>query len=1283
MNKKIFCLLASALLLLIILNPQKIYASDNEITIYEYDYSNSTHSDVPYNNMGTTQGLKPFHLFAEYPAEPTANFEWEVTSATKSIAVVTGRSTTKAPNKSLGTVIGLKGGTATIKVTAFVNDIEVSEAYCKVTITGSFLNTNILGTLYRTETEFTNLPDNTDVNKDFQKNSPAHPRIMADSDDFSMIQKYIVYANGLEYGFDTEYKRLVKKEIDTLYDGENISDEYYQYMRKLNQTVTSLADKKVEADENYIYTIVDGTMQTLIKKMDEEVEVCAFSYRLSKAYVDNVESYKTKFSSKESYEKEYANALSVLEEDYAKAERIVSILTNYSEFPDWSPGNFLDVGMVAYDFALGYDWIYDYMTEEQRLYFGNVLLDRGVVDCRAYMRSITGQQRFRSNWSAAIYSGCGTAAAAVYELDPYECSSAVSDCARFLPILINQMAPDGAFSEGITYWGLSWRYIGYLLSTFSRTFGDDYGLTEVLGANEAMYFPIYMKGNPSTVDYCYQFNYGDAMEYANSANSALLWLCNSYSEKKDFFSETQLFTWYILEYTNTYQYGEADIQDLLWLPPLLSKYGSRLKSPNTITGEDLKQLGINNYKTFFSDEKITNDILVQNSLMSDTVTYGRGDKTSLITYSQDITDKYSVGFATKDSNTKVSHRDMDAGNFIFDALGARWVCDWGRTTYTGNRNDYYIKRAEGHNTLVINPDAGDDQNNNTTAKITGTSVIQKDDCMINDQGGYIVYDMSNSYNLSTFEDGTSARNANSVQRGFKLFDNGQRLLIQDELVLEEASDVWWFLQTPIKAEDFVISGNGRSAILTQTNIDGKKVHLKAELKVTSDNPFVYAVFTPMEYKTMSPELMENSVNQSFYAVNSDKRKLSIHVSQDAGRNTALVKEATIAVVLTPIYDEEDYNKDMPEIVPLRKWMPERNYPVTELSIRNKETNKTVSTLYPDSKEPINLSAVIQPYYASNKTLTWKSSNTKLATVDENGVVTPLKTGSVKITASTTDGSNLSATVKLVNNINIPLSSAAFDKTNMELDVEGKGELTLSYAPLDTTDSVSAVWSSSDTNVAYIDENSNGFTRTIVAKSAGTAVITATIGNFTAQCNVVVNQPSLPITSVTFDRTELNLKAESTGTLTLSYAPLNTTDSTSVVWSNSNSKVATLKKNGNGLSRTVVAKSAGTTTITATMGSFTATCRVVVKPKDVSFTAERRNAQTKLKFLIEPKDSTKVKYAIYSSTTKNGKYTLVKTTSGQSPSIPVQKGKKMYYKVRAYIQVNSVKYYGPYSEIMRL
>lgn len=1193
MNKIRLWILSIILIILIVLSTEKVYAANNKIKLYEYNYNNNTHSNVSYDNKGVISGLNPFHLYAEYPADSTATFEWRITDATKNIAVITGRTSSKIPNKNISTVIGLKEGDATIKVTAIVKGKEVSTAYCNVNVKSTSLDKKILESLYREDTKFSSLPDASDIIRDFNKTSAAHPRIMADGDDFRMIQKYIEYANGLEYGFDTEYKQMVKKEIDELYDGENISNEYWQYMRILNQTITGLADKKVKDDINYVYTLIDGAMADYTRGIEEEVEICAFCYRISKAYMENVKSYKEYFSSIEAYENEYACALSTLEENYGKAERVISILTDYAEFPDWNPSNFIDVGIISYDFALGYDWVYDYMTDEQKEFFENVLLERGVQDCRSYMRSITGQQRFRSNWSAVIYSGCGTAAMAVFESDPELCSNTIADLSRFLPILINQMAPDGGFSEGITYWTFSWRYMGYLLSSLSCTFGEDYGLTEVAGAKESMYFPIYMKGNPTTADYFYQFNYGDAMEYANSANSVLLWLCNAYSKKVDFFSETQLFTWYILQYTDPLKYGAADIQDLLWLPPLLLKYGNRLKPPNAITGKDLSNLGIQNYRAFFGGDKIPNNILIKNNLMSDTVTYGRGDKVNLITYSQDITDKYSAGFFTKDSNTKTSHRDMDAGNFIFDALGVRWAWDWGKTTYAGRRYDYYVKRAEGHNTLVINPSAGDDQNNNTAAKITGSSTISKDDCSINVNGGYVVYDMSNSYNLTTFKDGSVSRNANSVQRGFKLIDNGSRLLIQDELILENPSDVYWFLQTPVLENDFDISADGRSVILTQTNIDGKKVHLKAELKVTSDNSNICPVFTAMEYRTLSPELMKNSVNKEFYRTHSDKRKLSIHVSQDAKGKTVKISKATIAVVLTPIYDNSDYDAVMPKIIPLRKWMPKRKYPVTELSVRNKSTGKAVTTLYPDSKKPINLSAVIQPAYATNRILRWTSSDKKLAVVDKNGVVKPLKTGTVKITASTTDGSNISVTVKLVNNIKIPLKN------------------------------------------------------------------------------------------ITFKRTEMRLNADSSATLKLSYSPQDTTDGTSVVWKNSNPQVAYVNIDDIGYTKTVMAKSAGTTTITAKMGKLMVSCRVIVRPKRVSFTAERKKAQSRIKFAIDSKDSTKVKYEIYSSSSQNGKYKKVKSTSDANPSIAAEKGKKMYYKVRAYIQVDSVKYYSPYSKELRI
>lgn len=74
------------------------------------------------------------------------------------------------------------------------------------------------------------------------------------------------------------------------------------------------------------------------------------------------------------------------------------------------------------------------------------------------------------------------------------------------------------------------------------------------------------------------------------------------------------------------------------------------------------------------------------------------------------------------------------------------------------------------------------------------------------------------------------------------------------------------------------------------------------------------------------------------------------------------------------------------------------------------TSITLDKEYIDAEEgtSIQLKATVLPDDTSNKTVTWSSSNEKVATVDQDGLVTIVKSGSAVVTASTTDGSDLSA-----------------------------------------------------------------------------------------------------------------------------------------------------------------------------------------------------------------------------------------------------------------------------------
>ena len=237
-----------------------------------------------------------------------------------------------------------------------------------------------------------------------------------------------------------------------------------------------------------------------------------------------------------------------------------------------------------------------------------------------------------------------------------------------------------------------------------------------------------------------------------------------------------------------------------------------------------------------------------------------------------------------------------------------------------------------------------------------------------------------------------------------------------------------------------------------------------------------------------------------------------------------------------------------------------------------------------------LEAKVEPSDATNKNVTWSSSNPEVATVD-NGVVTAVSAGEAIITVTTEDGAK-TATCKVTVNApqTVPVTGVTLDKAELTLEKGSTGTLKATVEPQNATNNT-VTWSSSNEEVATVDQHG-----TVTAVRAGTATITVTTedGVKTATCKVTVNAPqTVPVTGVTLDKAELMLKEGSTGTLTATVEPQNATNNT-VTWSSSNPEFVTV---ANG---TVTAVSAGTATITVTTadGNHKATCTVTVTPKTV-------------------------------------------------------------------------------------
>ena len=220
-----------------------------------------------------------------------------------------------------------------------------------------------------------------------------------------------------------------------------------------------------------------------------------------------------------------------------------------------------------------------------------------------------------------------------------------------------------------------------------------------------------------------------------------------------------------------------------------------------------------------------------------------------------------------------------------------------------------------------------------------------------------------------------------------------------------------------------------------------------------------------------------------------------------------------------------------------------------------------------------LSATVSPVDATDKTVMWRTSDENIATVDENGVVTAVNAGSATITAT---AGEFTASCEVV--VVILPTGVALDNTVLTVEKGHTATLSATVSPVDATDKT-VMWRTSDENIATVDENG-----VVTAVNAGSATITATAGEFTASCEVVV--VILP-TGVALDNTVLTVEKGHTATLSATVSPVDATDKT-VMWRTSDENIATVDENG-----VVTAVNAGSATITATAGEFTASCEVVV------------------------------------------------------------------------------------------
>ncbi|MCS7265423.1 MAG: heparinase II/III family protein [Armatimonadetes bacterium] len=499
-------------------------------------------------------------------------------------------------------------------------------------------------------------------------------------------------------------------------------------------------------------------------------------------------------------------------------ERVWRELEAAANFPDWNPRHFLDTAEMAHAFAIGYDWLYHEWSDEQRKVLRDAMVQKAILPALKVYREKGWWSQARHNWNQVCNGGIGMAALTLLDEVPDLCSETLSHAVQSLQIPMREFAPDGAWGEGPGYWNYATSYNCVFLAALETAIGTDLGLSQMPGFSETGLFPIYITGPTGRT-----FNFADGGDGTLRAPQ-MFWLARKFNRP--------VYAWYARNHASPHPL------DLIW-------FDGRSKDPQA------EGLSLDKYFRYVE----------------------------VATMRTAWNDREAIFVAFKAGDNKFNHSHLDIGSFVLDALGYRWAIDLGADDYNlpgffgRERWNYYRLRAEGHNTLIINPSSEPDQDPRAEAKIV-QFVSQP-------ERAFAIADLTPAY----------ARHGEKVMRGVMLDRKGQFVLVQDEVLLKQQGEIWWFMHTPSNVQ---ISDDGKAAILSQGD-----AQLRAILVSPED-----ARFTVMDARPLptSPDPKGQNPNKGV-------RKLAVNLKG--------ISSVRLSVMLQPV--TETKAEKLPPLIPLDKW----------------------------------------------------------------------------------------------------------------------------------------------------------------------------------------------------------------------------------------------------------------------------------------------------------------------------------------------------------------------------
>jgi hypothetical protein len=545
--------------------------------------------------------------------------------------------------------------------------------------------------------------------------------------------------------------------------------------------------------------------------------------------------------------------------------------TTSSAVKNWAPDKWLTMGDSAMAVAIGYDWLFSRLTSTQKSTVKAAAKARGFDVYLA--RPDSGNHPY--NWNGVTNGGVGVLALSLQGESSYEStlSSVLSKVDRWLgeggfanldkPAAYrdNIINLGGGYKEGPQYWGAHLRFLTYFLASWLTCKGThNHWLGDCPGLRQ-------------TVDFFYAGCMGPTGTFFRFSD------CDYQKTSRHF---THIAGWHGKVFSNpAYKFVHKD--------------GWRVTPSSRVDGQDAI------LSMLWKDG---------DGSLADYPLDHRYERTDVVSMRSAWGEPEALYVASRvGGDVDRGHTHLDRGSFVLQALGHEWFCDLGSESYSVGSGSYdqfykpsieyadrwkiYRLRAEGHNTLVINPDAYPDQR---AGKEESNFIPSVEKTSLNTASPFVITDLTPVYSGRA-----PWKSVLSVKRGLKM-ENRSSMIVQDEIRAFSGATIWWFAHAETKKSgaSMTLSADGTEATLVKDS-SGKRLWCK----LLSPAGARFAVMPARRLSTSPPGYANENPNATY-------EKLAIRLTN--------MTTAAIVVYIKPLRPGEvPPRAALPRVVSLANW----------------------------------------------------------------------------------------------------------------------------------------------------------------------------------------------------------------------------------------------------------------------------------------------------------------------------------------------------------------------------